>query len=86
MSTGDFVDALKDEIAAEVFARVRAELDAADGFLDVRGAAAFLSAPPGRIYKLKAQGALPYKTDGGRLLFARSDLRAYVLAGGAKLR
>jgi excisionase family DNA binding protein len=86
MSTNELVDALKDEIAADVLARVRAELDAEDGFLDVKGAAEFLSAPPGRVYKLKAQGALPFRMDGGRLLFARSDLRAYVLAGGAKLR
>jgi excisionase family DNA binding protein len=57
-----------------------------DGWLDVAGAAAYLSCGSARIYALSSQGALPCERDGSRLLFSRAALRAYVLEGGAKRR
>jgi excisionase family DNA binding protein len=56
----------------------------ATGFLDVEGAAAFLCCPRSRIYALCSANRLPHHHDGSRLLFDRDELRAYVLAGGAR--
>jgi excisionase family DNA binding protein len=46
-------------------------------YLDVDGAAAYLSAPVSRIYDLRRQGVRHYK-DGTRLLFKREDLDAWL--------
>ncbi|HEY1854072.1 MAG TPA: helix-turn-helix domain-containing protein [Solirubrobacterales bacterium] len=55
-----------------------------DGYLDVNGAAAFLSCPKSRIYSLASLGRIPHYHDGSRLLFDRTELRDYVRKGGAR--
>jgi len=54
------------------------------GFLDVDGAAEFLACPKSRVYALVSADRLPHHRDGSRLLFDPGELRAYVLAGGAR--
>jgi excisionase family DNA binding protein len=49
-----------------------------DGFLDVPGAAEYLSTTPKAIYRLVERRRLPHHRAGGRLLFDRAELRAYV--------
>ena len=70
----------------EVIARRAAELVAdrvassePDGWLDVQGAAEYLSCKPKRIYDLKSQGRIRCVKDGSRPLFRRSWLDAYLL-------
>ena len=55
-----------------------------DGYLDVGGAAEFLSCPKSRIYSLASLGRIPHYHDGSRLLFDRAELREYVRKGGAR--
>jgi excisionase family DNA binding protein len=55
-----------------------------DGWLDVKAAAAHLSCPASRIYALVSAGRIPVHRDGSRLLFRRSELDAYIAAGGAR--
>ena len=76
-------EALVEQIAERAAALV-AELPAAPGYLDVAGAAEFLACPRSRIYALVSARRLPHHRDGSRLLFDRSELREYVLAGGAR--
>ena len=52
------------------------------GFLDVDGAAEFLSTTPKAIYHQVERGRLPHHRAGGRLLFDRAELRAWVERGG----
>ena len=54
----------------------------ADGFLDVAGAAEYLSTTRKSVYHLVECGRLPHHRAGGRLLFDRSELRAWVERGG----
>jgi excisionase family DNA binding protein len=56
----------------------------AENFLDVEGAAEFLACPKSRIYALVSARRLPHHRDGSRLLFDRTELRDFVLAGGAR--
>jgi excisionase family DNA binding protein len=53
-----------------------------DGFLDVRGAAVYLSTTPKGVYHLVERRRLPHDRAGGRLLFDRAELRAWVERGG----
>jgi excisionase family DNA binding protein len=67
---------------------VREELRAAPtgdpGFLDVNGAAEYLSSTPGAIRQLVNRGAIPvHRAPTGRLLFDRDELRAWVESGDA---
>jgi Helix-turn-helix domain len=51
------------------------------GFLDVKGAAAFLGGcAPKRIYNLVERGELPHHRPAGRLLFDPRELREWVEA------
>lgn len=79
-----------DEILEAIATRA-AELVAAnssgqqeEGFVDVAGAAAYLSCPKSRVYSLVSARRLPHHRDGSRLLFDRAELRDYVHNGGAK--
>jgi excisionase family DNA binding protein len=66
------IDALAQRAAAIV-----SEQDS--GFLDVEGAAAYLGGcSRKRIYHLVERGQLPHHRAGGRLLFDRRELRAWV--------
>ncbi len=71
-------DALIERIAQRV-----AELVADNGtgsatYLDVKGAADYISAPVSRIYELKKKGAIPCHPDGRRLLFRTDELDRYL--------
>jgi excisionase family DNA binding protein len=71
--------------AAELLAdRAGAAEPEEDGYLDVGGAAEFLSCPKSRIYSLASLGRIPHYHDGSRLLFDRGELREYVRKGGAR--
>jgi excisionase family DNA binding protein len=48
-----------------------------EGFLDVVGAAKYLSTTPKAIYRLVERRTIPFGRAGGRLLFDRRELRAY---------
>jgi excisionase family DNA binding protein len=52
-----------------------------DGFLDVAGAAEFLTCPTSRIYSLVSAKRIPHHKDGSRLLFHRHELRQFVRRG-----
>jgi len=52
-----------------------------DGFLDVDGAAEYLSTTPKAIYRLVERRRIPHHRAGGRLLFDRAELRADVERG-----
>ena len=77
---------LVEQIAARAAKLVIDQLDqtGAHGFLDVSGAAAFLSCPESRIYALVSARRLPVHRDGSRLVFDPAELRDYVRNGGAK--
>lgn len=54
-----------------------------DGFLNVEGAAEYLATTtPKAIYHLVERRKLPHRRAGGRLLFDRAELRAWVEGGG----
>ncbi|HEY3961523.1 MAG TPA: helix-turn-helix domain-containing protein [Gaiellaceae bacterium] len=52
-----------------------------DGFLDVPGAAEYLCSTPKAVYHLVERRRLPHRRAGGRLLFDRAELRAWVERG-----
>jgi excisionase family DNA binding protein len=76
----------RDDVARAVVATVASRIVEykTPGFLDVDGAAAFLSCPKSRVYALVSARRIPHHRDGSRLLFDRDELRAYVRNGGAK--
>jgi excisionase family DNA binding protein len=79
-------DAVLDQIAQRV-AQILTEAtpESVDGgYLDVQGAADYLACGKDRIYALVSAREIPHHRDGRRLLFDPAELRAYVLAGGAK--
>ena len=77
------IDAIADAVAARLADRIPAAAGA-DGYLDVEGAAAFISAPKSRVYDLVSLQRLTPLRDGRRLLFRRVDLVAYVERGGSE--
>lgn len=53
-----------------------------DEFLTVKETAAYLKRSPGTIYNLVCAGDLKhYKPNGGKLLFKKTDLQAWIEAG-----
>lgn len=70
--------------AAELVAE-RLEPDA-DRWLNVEEAAAYIGAPPSRIYSLASckPPRIPVERDGSRLLFKQSELDGWVRGGGGK--
>ena len=52
-----------------------------DGFLDAKGAAAYLGSSRKAIYALVERRKLPYYRPAGRLLFDRAELRTWVEGG-----
>jgi len=79
-------DALLDQLAHELAARVARELaracptppptgvEGASPWLNLEHAAAYLDWPKQRLYKLTAQNAIPHYKQEGRLLFRRDEL------------
>ena len=52
-----------------------------DGFLDVAGAAEYLATTRKAIYRQVERRSIPHHRAGGRLLFDRAELRAWVERG-----
>jgi excisionase family DNA binding protein len=78
----DAVEQIAQRVAAILAERQAPEHD--DGYLDVAGAAQFLSCPTSRIYALVSAKRIPHYKDGSRTLFDREQLREYVRNGGAR--
>jgi excisionase family DNA binding protein len=68
-----------EELAARVVALISDCPDA--GFLDVGGAARYLSTSPKAVYHLVERHRLPHHRAGGRLLFDPAEVRAWVERG-----
>jgi len=66
-------------IAKEVCELLRQERE---GFLDVAGAAAYLSLTPKAVYRLVSRGRIPCHKPAGRLLFCPDELREWVSGSG----
>jgi excisionase family DNA binding protein len=69
----------EDALVQRVLERLQETCD--DGFLDVPGAAQYLSTTAKAIYALVERQQLPHNRAGGRLLFDRAELRAWVERG-----
>ena len=69
----------EDELGA-LAALVAPFLQTDDGFLNVPNAAVYLDTTPKAIYALVERQRIPHHRAGGRLLFDRSELRAWVEA------
>jgi excisionase family DNA binding protein len=69
----------EDALVQRVSERLEGSRD--DGFLDVPGAAQYLSTTAKAIYALVERQQLPHNRAGGRLLFDKSELRAWVRQG-----
>ena len=75
------IDAIADRVA-DILA-TRAD-DQDDGWLDAKAAAAYVHCPVSRIYSLNSANRIPVHRDGSRLLFRRSELDAWIEAGGGR--
>lgn len=69
----------EDALVERVSERLQESRD--EGFLDVPGAAQYLSTTAKAIYALVERQQLPHKRAGGRLLFDKAELRAWVQRG-----
>jgi excisionase family DNA binding protein len=69
----------EDALVQRVLERLQESRD--EGFLDVAGAAQYLSTTAKAIYALVERQKLPHNRAGGRLLFDRAELRAWVESG-----
>jgi excisionase family DNA binding protein len=69
----------EDALIQRVSERLQESRD--DGLLDVPGAAQYLSTTAKAIYALVERHKLPHHRAGGRLLFDRAELRAWVERG-----
>ena len=76
----ELVEGLKQAVREAVAAELSEHLSAqAVGFLDVDGAAAYLSTTACAIRALVKRDAIPYhKAPNGRILFDRAELRSWV--------
>lgn len=74
--TPDLVDAIAVRVAEVLDGRMRPSLP--EGWIGVDDAAAHLACKPQRIYDLVSQRRLPFRRDGRRVLFRRSDLDGYL--------
>lgn len=78
----DVLEAIAERAAAIAVAQLREELAEARGasqWMTTAEAARYLRCEPQRIYELHSSGALPAHREGGRLLFAVSDLERRVV-------
>ena len=80
----ELVEAIAERAADLLADRVARGQQADTGYLDVGGAAEFLSCSASRIYALVSARRIPFHKDGSRVLFDRGELRDYVNHGGAK--
>jgi excisionase family DNA binding protein len=79
-------DQALDELADELAPRIAQRLEEQpDGWL--RGAqpiASYIGAPTSRVYALSSAGRIPVERDGSALLARKSDLDAWLRAGGGR--
>jgi hypothetical protein len=77
------IEQVKAELRAELLAELRSEI-ATDwpGWMNVETAARYLDITPGRLWKLKAAGAIPYVQEGPscRIFFSRHDIDTWMKA------
>jgi excisionase family DNA binding protein len=78
----DFVEAIAAAVAAKLDGRMAGA--AVSPWLNASGAADYLGCSVSRIRTLTMTGDLPHHRDGGRPLYHRDELDAYVRNGGAK--
>ncbi len=81
------LDALDDDALDTLAERLLPRLEApahTDGWLTVRETAEYLRCPKSRIYSLVSARRIPFVKDGSRTLFRRSELDAWLRAGGGK--
>jgi excisionase family DNA binding protein len=81
------LDALDDnalDTLAERLAPRLAKPAQSDGWLTVGEAAEYLRCPKSRVYSLVSARRIPFVKDGSRTLFRRSELDAWLRAGGGK--
>jgi excisionase family DNA binding protein len=81
------LDALDDDALdtlAERLAPRLAKPAQTDGWLTVGEAAEYLRCPKSRVYSLVSARRIPFVKDGSRTLFRRSELDAWLRAGGGK--
>ena len=74
---------LSDDAVREIVARVLAEIgeretEGVSPWMTVPCVAEYMAAPRSRIYKLTSTGELPHHKEGGRLLFHRDEVDAYI--------
>lgn len=74
-------DELIERIARRA-AELLAERPAEDRWLNVAEAAEHIRAKPQRLYALVSARRIPFHKDGSRLLFRRSEIDAWLEAGG----
>lgn len=79
------LDQLADRLAPRLAARLgQTTSGSGDVWLDVTGAAEYVSCPKSRIYALTSARRIPFHKDGSRTLFRRDELDEWLRAGGAK--
>jgi excisionase family DNA binding protein len=71
----------EDALIQRVTERLQESRD--EGFIDVPGAAQYLSTTAKAIYALVERQQLPHNRAGGRLLFDKAELRAWVRQGNS---
>lgn len=86
-SNADVAVALPPAFVEAVAARVAEILaerqgSAPEAWIGVEEAAAHLACGRSRVYALVSAGRIPFAKDGSRLLFRRSELDAWLAAGG----
>jgi len=77
--SAEFIERVAERAAELLASRVNV-----DEWLSVQEAAHYLRCPRSRIYALTSAKRIPHHHDGSRLLFRRSELDAWVLAGGGR--
>ncbi|HTA32998.1 MAG TPA: helix-turn-helix domain-containing protein [Solirubrobacteraceae bacterium] len=77
-------DAALDLLAKRLAPRLARSSEPADAWLTVVEAADYLRAPKSRVYSLVSAKRIPHVKDGSRTLFRRSELDAWLQAGGGK--
>jgi excisionase family DNA binding protein len=81
------IDALDGDALDTLAERLLPRLEApahTDGWLTVGEAAGYLRCPKSRLYSLVSARRIPFVKDGSRTLFRRSELDAWLRAGGGK--
>jgi excisionase family DNA binding protein len=78
------LDALADRLADKLATRLAPSgAPAATPWLSAQAAADYIGCSLSRVRKLTMLGDLPTHRDGGRVLYRRDDLDAYIRSGGA---